>query len=146
MTTDITDPSLDPYIAAALSRKAYDIVMLDVNKLTSIADTFIICSGRSNRQVTAIAEHIHTELKKQGIRPLSTEGISEGHWALLDYGHVVIHVFYRSVREFYDLEGLWADARQIKIPNQIAPDETVGDETGDDAIEEEAEQEYEEEY
>ena len=117
------DPSLDLYVKAALGRKALGLVVLDVRDLTSVADAFIICSGRSNRQVTAIAEFIQTELKKVGIKPLSVEGKKEGHWVLLDYGHVIIHVFYESVRNFYDLEGLWVDAKRIKTKSLIESNE-----------------------
>ena len=113
------DPSLDLYVKAALGRKALGLVVLDVRDLTSVADAFIICSGRSNRQVTAIAEFIQIELKKAGIKPLSVEGKKEGLWVLLDYGHVIIHVFYESVRHFYDLEGLWVDAKRIKTKSLI---------------------------
>jgi len=109
------DPSLDLYIKAALGKKALGLVVLDVRELTSVADIFIICSGRSNRQVTAIAEHIQTYLKKHRIRPLSVEGKNKGLWVLLDYGHVIIHVFYEPLRSFYDLEGLWVDAKRIQI-------------------------------
>ena len=108
------DPPLDLYVKSALGKKALGLVILDVRELTSVADVFIICSGRSNRQVRAIAEHIQTNLKKHHIRPLSMEGKTEGHWVLLDYGHVVIHVFYEPIRNFYDLEGLWVDAKRIK--------------------------------
>ena len=113
------DSSLDLYVKAALGRKALELVVLDVRELTSVADAFIICSGRSNRQVTAIAEFIQIELKKAGIKPLSVEGKKEGHWVLLDYGYVIIHVFYESVRNFYDLEGLWVDAKRIKTKSLI---------------------------
>ena len=113
------DPSLDLYVKAALGRKALGLVVLDVRELTSVADAFIICSGRSNRQVMAIAEFIQTELKKAGIKPLSVEGKKEGHWVLLDYGHVIIHVFYESTRNFYDLEGLWVDAKRIKTKSLV---------------------------
>ncbi len=124
--SDDLDPSLDLYVKAALGRKAFDLVILDVRDLTSIADAFIICSGRSNRQVAAIAEFIQVELKKHGIRPLSVEGKKEGHWVLLDYGHVIMHVFYEPVRSFYDLEGLWIDAKKIKTPSLInAPDQNL---------------------
>ena len=109
------DPELAPFVAAALGRKAMELVVLDVSRVTDVADVFLICSGRSNRQVTAIAEFIEAELKKQGIRPLSIEGVKDGQWALIDYGHVVIHVFYDPVRRFYDLESLWTDARRIDI-------------------------------
>ena len=110
----LPDPSLELYVDAVLGKKAIDIVLLDVGGLTSIADVFIVCSGRSNRQVSAIAEHVQRHLKKHKIRPLSMEGAKEGHWVLLDYGHVIFHIFYKSVREFYDLEGLWADAERIE--------------------------------
>ena len=121
MTRDM-DPGLDLYVKAILGKKALNVVALDVAEMTSYADTFIICSGRSNRQVSAIAEHIQTNLKKHNIKPLSVEGTKDGHWVLLDYGHVIIHVFYEPVREFYDLEGLWVDAKRIMTPslkNQI---------------------------
>jgi len=113
MTSDF-DLSLEPYIKAALGKKAIGLVALDVRNLTSIADAFIICSGRSNRQVAAMSEHIKQDLKKQGIKPLSVEGMKEGRWALLDYGHIIIHIFYEPVRSFYDLDGLWIDARKVK--------------------------------
>ena len=115
------EAALEPYFTAVLGRKAAKVVALDVHALTSIADAFIICSGRSNRQVSAIAEHIERELKKQKIRPLSVEGAQEGQWVLMDYGNVIIHVFYDSVREFYDLEGLWSDARRIAPPARVKP-------------------------
>jgi ribosome-associated protein len=130
--SDANDPQLNPFVTAVLGKKALDVVILNVGGLTSLADTFIICSGRSNRQVTAIAEYIRTTLKKEGLTPLSIEGLKEGHWVLMDYGNVVIHVFYDSVRRFYDLEGLWADAPRISTPaleewnrRQTGPDATL---------------------
>jgi ribosome-associated protein len=108
------DPDLDLYITAVMGKKAKDLVVLDVRKITSVSDIFIICSGLSNRQVSAIADHIQVNLKKHAIKPLSVEGKKEGHWVLLDYGHVIIHVFYEPVRAFYDLEGLWIDAKRIE--------------------------------
>jgi ribosome-associated protein len=112
--TDTRDAEMDVYVKAALGRKARNPVLLDVHHLTSLADGFLICHGTSNRQVSAIAEHIQRELKKQGIKALSVDGLKDGHWVLMDYGHVVIHVFYESTRRFYDLEGLWSDARRIR--------------------------------
>ena len=114
--TKTLDSPLDLYIRAVLGKKAINVVALDVAELTSYADVFIICSGRSNRQVSAIAEFIQTDLKKHKIKPLSVEGTRDGHWVLLDYGHVIIHVFYEPVRQFYDLEGLWVDAKRIMTP------------------------------
>lgn len=112
--TNALDPSLDPYVNAVLKRKAVDLVVLDVRDLTSVADVFLICSGRSNRQVMAIADHIQRDLKENHIRPLNVEGKKEGLWVLLDYGHVVVHIFHEPVRGFYDLEGLWIDAKRIQ--------------------------------
>ncbi|HSM74708.1 MAG TPA: ribosome silencing factor [Desulfobacterales bacterium] len=109
------DSQIDLFVKVILARKAIGVVVLDVHDLTSLADYFIICSGKSNRQVSAIADHVQRELKIAGIRPLSVEGAREGHWVLLDYGYVVIHVFYEPVRHFYDLEGLWADAPRVEI-------------------------------
>ena len=108
-----SDHQIDLYVQAVLSKKAEAVVALDVAGLTSIADTFIICSGRSNRQVSAIAEEIERFLKDHGIRPMSVEGRKDGHWVLMDYGHVIIHVFYEETRSFYDLEGLWVDAKRL---------------------------------
>jgi ribosome-associated protein len=125
MSTDAV-PSLDRYIEAASEKKALNLIVLDVRDLTSIADVFIICSGRSNRQVNAIADSIVAKLKKHKIKPLSVEGTREGHWVLLDYGHVIIHVFYEPVREFFDLEGLWADAKRITIP-RLKKRQSAGD-------------------
>ncbi len=113
------DPVLDLFIQAARGKKAMDILVLDLRGLTAITDFFIICSGRSSRQVMAIADHIQVELKKSKIRPLGAEGIGSGHWILLDYDHVIIHVFYDPVRRFYNLEGLWADAPVIQVESPV---------------------------
>jgi ribosome-associated protein len=110
---DDLDVRLDLYVQAVLGKKAESVVVLDVRGLTSIADAFIICSARSNRQVSAVADHIERFLKQEGIRPLSVEGRGEGHWVLMDYGHIIIHIFYMETRVFYDLEGLWVDARRV---------------------------------
>lgn len=113
---DSIESEIAPFLAAVSGKKAENIVALNVSNLTSIADVFIICSGNSNRQVTAIGDFIISTLRDQGIKPLCTEGLSDGRWVLLDYGHVIIHIFYETVREFYDIEGLWADAKKIALP------------------------------
>ncbi len=110
-------PRLDTYVQAVLGKKAESVVILGVQELTSLADAFIICSGKSNRQVMAIAEHIKTSLKKQQMQALRIEGLKEGHWVLMDYGDVIIHIFYEPVRTLYDLEGLWADAPRLQTPS-----------------------------
>ncbi len=116
---DDLDPSMRYFIQAALARKAKDLVILDVRELTSFADVFLICSGRSNRQVTAIAEYIKTDLKKNNIAPISIEGLKDGQWVLLDYGFILIHVFFEPVREFYDLEGFWSNAQRIAVKDYV---------------------------
>lgn len=118
--TDAWEKDLALYVAAAAERKAEDVIVLDVRGMTSVADAFIICSGRSNRQVSALAEHVQRRLKDNGVRPLSVDGIKDGHWVLMDYGHVVIHLFYDPMRRFYDLEGLWADAPRLDVSTLTA--------------------------
>ena len=120
-----TDPVLEPFIETILDRKADRLVVLDVSELTSFADYFLVCSGRSNRQVTAIAEHLKKTLKKSELKPISADGVKEGQWALLDYGNVIVHIFYESVRDFYDLEGLWADAVRVRTPAMEAYEEAA---------------------
>ena len=131
MNSSELDPELKPYVTAALGRKAMDPVVLDVRHVTDVADVFVICSGRSNRQVSAIAEFIEKDLKKAGIRSISTEGVKDGQWVLIDYGHVVIHVFYDPVRRFYDLESLWADAARIDISEIIGRQQQAERKTDD---------------
>jgi ribosome-associated protein len=113
------DPAFDLFVRAVLGKKVLQLVLLDVRDLTSVADAFLICSGRSNRQVTAIADYVLRSLKKQGKKPLSVEGKKEGHWVLLDYGEVIIHIFYEPLRSFYDLEGLWIDAKRVKTKSLL---------------------------
>ena len=101
---------------AAIKKKAFDMLVLDIRETSSFADYFILCSGNSNRQVQAIASAIELDLKKEGIYPLGIEGFNEGTWILLDYDEVIIHVFYHPVRAFYELERLWADAPKVPFP------------------------------
>ncbi len=101
---------------AALDRKAYDLVILEVGALTSLADYFIVCTGRSDTQVQAIAQSIEEAMKKTGELPLAVEGYQHGHWVVLDFADVVIHIFFEPVREFYDLERLWAKAPRVALP------------------------------
>lgn len=100
----------------ALERKAYDLVVMEVGQLTSLADYFLICTGRSDTQVQAITQSVEENLARLGIRPLSVEGYPHGQWVVVDYGDVVIHVFYEPVREFYDLERLWSRAPRVHLP------------------------------
>jgi ribosome-associated protein len=95
-------------------KKAKDIVVLDLKKLSAFTDYFVICSGTSDRQVKTIAGAIEMEMKKKDVRPLGMEGYETGHWILVDFGDVVAHVFYDDERHYYQLEKLWADAPKVR--------------------------------
>ncbi len=103
------------YLDSILKRKSEKLIVLDLRKLEAVVDFFIICHRRSSRQVTALAEHVKSDLKNLNIPIFGCEGIEEGHWALLDYGNVVIHIFQESFRDFYNIEDLWSDAKFFKI-------------------------------
>lgn len=115
-----SNASLEKAIACvglALDKKAYDVVLLEVGGLTSLADYFLICTGRSDTQVQAIAQNVeHGMQVERGDRPLAMEGYTQGQWVILDYGDVVVHVFFEPQREFYDLERLWAKAPRVELP------------------------------
>jgi len=100
-------------------KKAQNLVILDVRNLSSFTDYFVICSGRSIRQVRALASHVEQTLKGAKLYPLGMEGVREGRWVLMDYGEVVIHLFYEPLRELYDLEGLWSDAPEISAGREL---------------------------
>jgi ribosome-associated protein len=104
----------------ALDKKACDLVVLDVHEHTSIADYFVLCSGRSDRQVQSIAQGIEENAAEEGFKPFAAEGTQRGHWALIDFSDVIVHVFYEPVREFYDLDGLWGHAPKAKLPEPVA--------------------------
>jgi len=100
---------------AAGEKKATDLVVLDLRPVASFTDFFLICTGASTRQVQAISNAIEEGLRKNGKRPLHTEGYSSGEWILLDYGDFIVHVFSPASRRFYDLERLWRDAARVEI-------------------------------
>lgn len=100
---------------AALEKKALDVIILDLTGLTVIADYFVICSGESTTQVKAIAEFIEQEFANKRVKPLGVEGAAHSHWILLDYADVIIHVFEKETRAYYNLEKLWMDAKIIEI-------------------------------
>ena len=116
--------SIDPKEIAVLAaeaaedQKAENVIILDVRKLTTIADYFLICSGNSPIQVRAIASFIEEELKKVNVRMDHQEGFEEGKWVLLDYGEVIMHIFYHETRLYYGLEHLWGDAKTVRIPGK----------------------------
>lgn len=106
----------------ALDKKAFNLRLLEVRELSSLTDYLLLASGRSDRQVQAIAEGIRLGLKKDHeTLPLAVEGMEEGRWVLLDYGDVMVHVFQEPVREFYDLDGLWSEAPTVPLPPPEKP-------------------------
>jgi ribosome-associated protein len=103
-------------------RKAIDPVMFEVGQLTSISDYFLIASGSSSRQVQAVTRHLRKRMREEGFRAYGVEGEQEGHWVLMDYGDIVVHLFYQPHREIFDLEGLWIEAPRVNLE-----DENMGD-------------------
>lgn len=100
----------------ALDKKGFNLKLLEVRELSSLTDYLLLVSGRSDRQVQAIAENIKLEFKNHYQQlPLAIEGMDQGRWVLLDYGELMIHVFQEPVREFYDLEGLWSEAPEVAL-------------------------------
>jgi len=95
-------------------KKAKDIVILDVRKVTTISDYFVVCSTSNERQARAIAEDLRLRMRELGKAELGVEGMKDGRWVLQDFADIVLHVFHESQREFYDIEGLWADAKQVR--------------------------------
>jgi ribosome-associated protein len=119
-------------LRAALSKKALSPVLIRLEGLTTLADYFLIVSARSARQVSAVAEEVMTKGRQHRLERLSAEGVKEGNWALLDYGDVVVHIFQRPVREFYDLEGLWKEAPREALPHDLAEDATPAEDEEDE--------------
>lgn len=99
--------------AAAEDKKAEDIKVLDITGISPIADYFVICSGENSIQVRAIADEIEYKLSEKGYPLCHREGFESSSWILLDFGNVIVHVFRRQEREFYNLERLWADAQMM---------------------------------
>jgi len=102
-------------IAAALDKKAIDVVVLDLRKASAFTDFFVICTGNSVRQVQTIAEAIQGALGKVGTKPALVEGLGRAEWVLIDYFDFIVHVFTPVTREFYGLERLWGDAERVEV-------------------------------
>lgn len=108
---------------AAIDKKGLEPVLLDLTAEDSYTDYLLVVSARSDRQVRSIADHVVEVLTEQGHKLLGIEGRREGRWALVDFGDVVVHIFYHPLREFYDVEGLWAEAP--RVPLDVPPDQRI---------------------
>lgn len=100
---------------AAIAKKAIEPVLIDLSGSQSYTDYLLVTSAHGSRGVRAIGEHVEKVLAERGVYPIGSEGIAEGHWALIDFGDLVVHVFEQNLREFYDLEGMWFDAPRIEL-------------------------------
>jgi ribosome-associated protein len=103
-------------IAAALDKKAAELIVLDLTKGLAFTDFFVICTGANGRQVRAIADAVQEALAKKGTKPALVEGLDRSEWVLIDYFDFIIHVFTPATRDFYGLERLWGDAKRIEVP------------------------------
>jgi ribosome-associated protein len=106
--------------ALSLDLKANHVVVLDLDKISNATDYFLIASGNSDTHVRAIAEHVMDEMRKEGHRAHHVEGLAQGRWVLIDYVDFVVHVFHPTLRDFYQLERLWGDARIVAIDAEEA--------------------------
>ena len=102
-------------IAAALDKKAENLIVLDLTKGSAFTDFFVICTGTNRRQVQAIADGVREAVAKKGAKPALVEGYERGDWVLLDYFDFIVHIFMPAAREFYSLERLWGDAEKIEV-------------------------------
>lgn len=116
--TDLNE-MLSVILKAADDKKSFDINLLEVNKLTSLADYFVICSGNSDVQVKAICDEIEGQMDKLGYHVKNKEGHRQGRWTILDYKDIIVHVFHKEDREFYNLDKLWIDGEKIDIDKFI---------------------------
>jgi ribosome-associated protein len=99
-------------------KKAKDVVILELAGLTDIADYFLVANGTGERHVRAVAENIETGMKALGVRPYSVEGYNEGRWVIIDYRNVIVHIFLEPLRELYDLESLWIEAKRYRVAQE----------------------------
>ncbi len=121
--SSMTSIELAKKVAGILdSKKATDVVVIDIRKLTTLGDYFVVASGTSTTQVKALVDEVDKQLSAAGLEPKRVEGYNSAAWILMDYYEVIIHVFYQETREFYALERLWSDAPRVDISNIIQAD------------------------
>lgn len=106
--------------AVCVDVKANDVVILNLKGVSEMTDCFLIASGTSDTHVRSIAEHVMSELKKEGLRAHHVEGLSQGRWVLLDYVDFLVHIFHPTLRNFYQLERLWGDAEVVSVQPEPA--------------------------
>lgn len=113
------DPEVQLAIECAIEKKAVNLVALDLRAVASFTEFFVIATGMNQRQVQAIADEIHEQLKKKlNARVVRIEGYNAAEWVLLDYGDFIVHIFEKEARAFYDLERLWRDAKRVDLPEE----------------------------
>ncbi len=115
-------------VNAADDKKAYDLVALDISEIASFANYFLLCTGDSSRQIQAIADEVEQRLKAFGIRPSHIEGYQNAEWILMDYIDLVVHIFSKNARIYYDLERLWRDGKKLdtsKLIQEKAPKQSA---------------------
>ena len=106
---------------AASDKLAQQIIAFDVSEQLAITDAFVLASATNDRQVKSIVDEVEAKLREIGAKPIRREGEREGRWVLIDFGDVLVHVFDEPMRGFYDLDGLWADARRVPLDLPTAP-------------------------
>ena len=112
-------------LKAVEDKKAFDVVVLDISSIASFASYFLLCSGDSSRQIQAIADEVERKLKDYGIRASHIEGYRNAEWVLMDYLDLVVHVFSKNARAYYDLERLWRDGRHLDVRKLVESTETI---------------------
>ena len=116
---NLTDGSVKKIVLQTIeileSKKAVDIKIMKIDRLTSLADYFIICNGTSTTQIKTLADEVEIKLKNENFQIFHREGYNSGNWILLDYGFMIVHIFHKEMREFYNLEKLWADGELTDI-------------------------------
>ena len=130
-TDELLDASPEELAAAIINilyaKKAHDIKLLHVTDQTVIADYFVIATGTSNTQIKALADELDYKTGLAGVKPKSIEGFREASWIVLDYSSVIVHIFNRETREFYNLEKLWGDSESVDVAKYIKSDVTSED-------------------
>lgn len=109
-------------VRAAASKKALDLVVLDIRKAAGFTDYFVICTGQNSRQIRAIADAVEDALARMHVKPAHVEGYRRADWILLDYFDFVVHVFTEQTRTFYGLERLWGNASPVDLHSVLAPE------------------------